>query len=103
MRTPWSSSLASDPSGRNREVEFRAHGTDGAALKLRLDRTLAHTQGVLDALTLQDLEASRTSPRDGREYTVGWALAHALEHTAIHVGHAQITRQLWDQQKDAQS
>jgi len=92
-----------DPSGRNREVEFRAQGTDGAALRLRLNRTLEHTRGVLDTLTLQDLEASRTSPRDGREYTVGWALAHALEHTAIHVGHAQITRQLWDQREGAHS
>jgi hypothetical protein len=28
---------------------------------------------------------------------VGWALLHALEHTAIHLGHIQITQQLWDQ------
>lgn len=92
-----------DPSGRVREVEFRAQGTDGAALKLRLDRTLAHTSGVLGTLALQDLEASRTAPRDECEYTVGWALAHALEHTAMHVGHAQITRQLWDQREGPQS
>lgn len=91
------------PSGRVREVELRAQGTDAAALKLRLDRTLAHTRGVLGALTPQDLEASRTAPTEGREYAVGWALAHALEHTAMHVGHAQITRQLWDQRGDAQS
>jgi hypothetical protein len=28
--------------------------------------------------------------------TAGWALNHALAHTALHIGHAQITRQLWD-------
>jgi ankyrin repeat protein len=28
---------------------------------------------------------------------VAWCLAHALEHTALHLGHMQITRQLWEQ------
>jgi hypothetical protein len=92
-----------DLSGRNRKVEFRAHGIDAATLKLRLERTLAHTRGVLDELTPEDLGAPRVSPRDLGEVTVGWALAHALEHTAIHVGHAQITRQLWEQRQEAQS
>jgi uncharacterized damage-inducible protein DinB len=86
-----------DPSGRDRAAEFRAQGLDAATLKQRLDDTLAHTRGVLEGLTLQDLQAIRVSPRDGREYTVAWALAHALEHTAIHVGHIQIMRQLWEQ------
>ncbi len=40
----------------------------------------------------------RTDPRDGREYTVAWALFHALEHTALHLGQMQLTRQLWEQQ-----
>ena len=48
-------------------------------------------------LTLDDLEALRQSPRDGRQYTTAWALAHALEHTGIHVGHVQIIRQWWEQ------
>ncbi len=29
--------------------------------------------------------------------TAAWALLHALEHLREHVGHAQLTRQLWDE------
>ena len=28
-----------------------------------------------------------------------WCLAHALEHTALHLGHMQIMRQLWRQRE----
>jgi len=28
---------------------------------------------------------------------VAWALAHALEHTALHLGHIQIGRELWQE------
>lgn len=90
-----------DPSGRDREAEFRSHGLDVVALETRLAETLAYTRGVLEKLTAHDLGTLRISPRDGRKFTVAWSLAHALEHTAIHVGHVQITRQLWDQRQRA--
>lgn len=89
--------VARDPSGRDRAAEFRVQGLDAPTLKKRLGDTLAHTRGVLHGLVLQDLEGIRISPRDGREFTVAWALAHALEHTAMHTGHIQIMRQLWEQ------
>lgn len=90
---------AREPSGRDRPAEFRAQGLEGGALARRLSDSLAYCRGVLESLTLQDLAAPRTSPRDGRTFTVGWALAHALEHTALHLGHIQITRQLWDERQ----
>jgi class 3 adenylate cyclase len=90
-----------DPSGRDRDAELRARGLDAAALKARLADVLAHSRGVLEDLALADLETVRVSPRDGREFSVAWALAHALEHTAMHVGHAQLVRQLWDQAEQA--
>jgi hypothetical protein len=68
-------------------------------LTKRLDDSLDYVHRVLENLTLPDLETSRVSSRNGREVTVAWALAHALKHTALHVGHIQITRQLWEQQK----
>jgi diamine N-acetyltransferase len=88
------------PSKRDREAEFQTVGLDAAALLGRLDEAEACAQEVLETLTLADLEAQRTSPRDGRPYTVGWALAHALEHTGLHLGHMQIGRQLWDKWAD---
>jgi uncharacterized damage-inducible protein DinB len=88
-----------ESSNRNRAAEFEAKGWDEAALEKRLDDTLAYTRGVLERLTLEDLDKPCSDPRDGSQTTVGWALMHALEHTALHLGHAQITRQLWDQRQ----
>jgi len=86
-----------DPSARDRAAEFRTRGVDGAVLKRRLTEVLSHSRAVLEKLTLSELEELRVSPRDGRQFTVAWSLAHALEHTALHLGHIQITRQLWQQ------
>jgi uncharacterized damage-inducible protein DinB len=83
-------------SGRDRDAEFQVHGLRSKVLIERLADSLAYVRTVLSELSLQDLAQPHTSPRDGRLYTVGWALAHALEHTALHTGQIQLTRQLWD-------
>ncbi|MGH8629266.1 MAG: DinB family protein [Burkholderiales bacterium] len=88
-----------DPLGRDRAAEFRAGGLDATALIARLDAALAHSRTMLEGLTLSELEALRPASGYGREVTVAWALAHALAHTAVHVGHMQIVRQLWDQRQ----
>ena len=88
--------VGQSPSDRVRESEFQQHGWEATRLEKLLQETLAHTRSVLEKLSLQDLETQRTSSRDGHDYSVGWALAHALEHTALHTGHIQITRDLWD-------
>ncbi len=85
-----------EPSGRDRDAEFRVRGLDAAALMQRLADATAYAQGALARLPLADLDAARTSPRDGRQFTVAWAVLHALEHTALHLGHIQITRQMWE-------
>jgi hypothetical protein len=68
-------------------------------LKKRLEDNLAYARKTLERFTLRDLEARRISPREGREVTVAWALLHALEHATLHLGHIQITRQLWELSK----
>jgi uncharacterized damage-inducible protein DinB len=92
-----------DRSDRDREAEFRTRGLETATLKAQLVGALEHSQRVLEGLTLSDLEAPRVSPRDGRQFSVAWCLAHALEHTALHLGHMQLTRQLWDERGSAPS
>jgi len=87
-----------DPSGRVRSTEFKIRGWGSAELQNRLDQTLVHSQAVLSKLTLEDLDQMRYSPRNERSYSVAWALAHALEHTALHLGHIQIGRELWEQE-----
>lgn len=87
--------IASDNSNRDRDAEFRVHGMDLTALFKRLADNRAYISGVLEGLTLADLEAPRMF-RHQREVTVGWVLGHALKHTATHMGQIQLTRQLLD-------
>jgi uncharacterized damage-inducible protein DinB len=89
--------IGRDDSGRVREAEFQVKGINAETLEDHLDKVLSHSQSVLAELNLDDLESIRTSSRDGRKVTIAWSLAHALEHTALHLGHMQIIRQLWAQ------
>ena len=92
--------VARDSSGRDREAEFGVQGLGATTLKERLANALAYVRGVLEELSVEQLEEVRISPRNERQSTVGWSLVHALAHTAIHVGHMQLARQLWDQRQD---
>lgn len=85
-----------EPSGRIREEEFKVQGITKNDLKQRLTDSLAYSKKLLESFHIDDLEAEKLSTRDGKSYTVSWGLLHALEHTAIHLGHIQIIRQLWD-------
>ena len=91
--------IARDGSQRDRAAEFRTQAVSARALVDRLDAALAHSRGVLEQLDLAILDEKRLAPRGGDEVTVAWALTHALEHTAIHLGHMQIMRQLWEQRQ----
>ena len=86
-----------DPSERNREAEFEVQGIDAEKLAERLDQSLVYVRSAAENLKLTNLQEIRISPRDDGKFTTGWALAHALEHTALHLGHAQVTRQFWEQ------
>jgi hypothetical protein len=88
--------IARDSSARDRDAEFQTRDLSPGALKQRLAETLAYSRRVVESLSLDALETTRPF-RDGREVTVMWVLAHALGHTAIHVGHMQVTRQWWNQ------
>jgi uncharacterized damage-inducible protein DinB len=91
--------IAGDASGRDREAEFQVCGLPADSLILRLGESEAYVRQALEGLTLPELEAARISPRSGREVTMGWAMGHALKHTALHVGQIQIMRQLWEQHR----
>lgn len=93
----WVGDVAmNDSSNRDRAAEFATAGISEAVLKERLEVCRAYVHQALAALTLDDLTVMRDVPAKGRTYSVGWSILHALEHLASHVGHAQITRQLWD-------
>jgi uncharacterized damage-inducible protein DinB len=90
---------AGEPSGRDRSAEFRADGLPFEVLQKRLYEAIEYARNALNTLTLQDLGQERVSQRDGRKFSVSWALLHAIEHAATHLGHIQLTCQLWDAHK----
>lgn len=91
-----------DPSGRKRPAEFRASGLGLTTLQTTLAQVLTNSRSTLVQVTLEMMEDTRVSPFDQREVTVAWCLAHALEHTALHLGQMQITRQMWQLQQAGQ-
>jgi uncharacterized damage-inducible protein DinB len=94
----WIGDIAGqEPSGRVRETEFEVRGLTTVEIRRHMSETLSHSQAVLARLSPDVLDQKRTPTIYGREVTVAFALAHALEHTALHTGHIEITRQLWDQ------
>jgi uncharacterized damage-inducible protein DinB len=96
----WIGAVAlGEPTDRVREDEFEAAGMQVAELKKRLADEDEYARAALAHFTPADLEAVRRSPRNEKTFSVGWCLTHALEHTALHLGHVQLTRQLWDQRK----
>jgi hypothetical protein len=86
-----------DPSNRNRDAEFQVEGMGKIDLVQRLTATESYIKGAFEKLKLTDLETMRTHPRHGNQVSVAWAILHALEHTATHVGHIQLTVQFWKQ------
>jgi hypothetical protein len=88
-----------EPPERDRDAEFNAHGLSVEELKAMLTGADDYIHQGLMRLSLQNLESVHISPRSQKKVTAGWAILHALEHTAIHAGHAQLTRQLWEQRK----
>ena len=95
----WIGDVAAQiPSNRNRAAEFEVEGLDADDLRSRLTNNRTFTRQTLESFSLSDLEQKRHTPNNEREVTVGWALLHALEHTALHAGHAQLMRQMWEQQ-----
>jgi hypothetical protein len=87
-------------SNRNRDAEFQARGWDEAALKQRMVDSRTFARDLLQSFTLDALSKECLAPLQGKRFTGSWALLHALEHTGLHMGHAQITRQLWDHRKN---
>ena len=81
-----------------RATEFETAGQDVARLVALLDEVQAHSHAVLARLTHDDLVARHATSFANLPSVSGmWGLTHALEHAAQHVGHIQMTRQLWEQ------
>ena len=86
--------IAKQDINRDRDAEFRAKGIAPEELKKRLNDNLTYIADILEPLILTDLDTKRTMRT--REVTLGWVIGHALKHTASHLGHIQVMRDLWN-------
>ena len=72
-------------------------GVLSADMLRRLDAVVDYVRDTLPRLSLTDLDNVRQD-EDGT-VTCGWVLLHALDHAYLHLGHVQITCQLWRQRE----
>jgi hypothetical protein len=71
-------------------------------LQARIARAQSFVNELLDTLSATDLDGSRAHPkRADRIFTVRYDVQHAIEHMSQHIGHGQVTRQLWALQPEA--
>ena len=78
---------------RDREAEFVTQGLSLSELRAKIEAVAKVTAEILSALTEKQLEELRKW-RD-RSVSVRWCILHVVEHIAQHLGHMQLTRQLW--------
>ena len=81
------------PPTRDRDAEFLTEASDASELLRCLEETGAETRNVLSFLSEADLDSTREAR--GRTVSVRWGILHIVDHTALHLGHMQITHQLW--------
>lgn len=85
--------IGGQPPTRDRPGEFAFEATDSQEIVDRLEKVGAETRAVLATMSEESL--SETRERDGRTVYVRWAMLHVIDHLALHLGHMQITYQLW--------
>ena len=78
---------------RNRPAEFRASGASVEALRQVLRQANAYAREVMEDLTPEQLDETISGPVG--EVPRRWALVRATAHAGLHVGHMQLTRQLF--------
>lgn len=87
---------------RDRDAEFRAEARDIGDLQDRARRWLADARRILEPLTTAELDGPCRKPVE-RDWMAGLtargALLHVIEHLGMHIGHLDLTIQLWRAQK----
>jgi uncharacterized damage-inducible protein DinB len=89
------------PATRVRDNEFKYVATSPDEALARLRKTGEETQAVLEKLTTDELES--TFMKDDHGVPARWAIHHIIYHSGLHIGHMQLTYQLWNKGKAAQS
>lgn len=95
----WLGMGVGDEIPRNRQAEFMAKGYEADDLLMRFEENFQYAERALSNFSVSqfgEFREVRLNPNNIWKCTAGWALLHALDHTAEHLGHVGITRQLVD-------
>ena len=83
--------------GDQGKEEFTEANHDSEQMRVRARRTQEYVHGFLASLSAGDLDSSRPhAKRPELVFTARYEIQHAIEHLSQHIGHAGITRQLWE-------
>jgi uncharacterized damage-inducible protein DinB len=78
---------------RDREAEFATVADNAVEIISLLEKAAQETREVFSILS--DLDLKKPRQASGRTIPVRWCILHVIDHTALHLGHMQITYQLW--------
>lgn len=79
---------------RNRPAEFTARADNVNNLRNLYKEIETLTRSVLENVPQQETQALREVKQ--RQVTVEWIVLHVIEHTALHLGHMQLMKQIWE-------
>ncbi len=85
--------IGAQPIHRDRDAEFVTKGKSISELEAMLEAAREKTEDVFTSLEPAQLDETREVR--SRTVSVRWSILHVIEHTALHIGHIQLTRQLW--------
>jgi hypothetical protein len=80
------------PATRDRDTEFVSEAGSPEELVQLLDQTLSQS---LEILSNPNIDLDKECIVRGKSVPARWGILHVIDHTSLHLGHMQITYQLW--------
>lgn len=96
----WLCAVAgAEGSDRDRAAEFRAVGVELGDVRARAARWLTDARRILGPMRSADLDGARELPPGAGPrlpgLTARGAVLHVIDHIGTHIGHLELTAQLW--------
>jgi hypothetical protein len=89
----FSEVIDNGPRTRNRDAELATVAIHPKDIIQILENVARETREIFSRLGEAELDGTRRV--NEREVPVRWCVLHIVDHTSLHLGHMQITYQLW--------
>jgi uncharacterized damage-inducible protein DinB len=87
------------PKARDRDQEFLTAVEDAREIIAKHMENKRRTQEILEKMDSPQLD--KTHQVREKEVPARWGILHIIDHTSLHLGHMQITFQLWNKGQGA--